>query len=615
MNDEISFDELQRDLKEYDLSAFRHDLLAGITVALLTLPQAMAYALLAGLPLACGLLSAVYSSLTAALFGSSRHLVVGPSNAIAILILSGTTEVLYTYYRDLTGPEREIIAVQILTQITFLAGSLQILAAWCRLGRLTQFVSQSVMVGYIAGTALAVIISQLFTLLGIPRMFGVHSLYENAVYLVTHLHYAQWTTVFVGLGSLGLLLVFKRTNTRIPIGLITFIIAGIVVDVLGISSYSGSSLLARLDLDEHILPNVQVVGDTGELHDIIPQIDFPFFNMHIINGILPVAFAIALLSVMDTTSVAKTIAASTGQRLCINQDIFGIGIGNLVSSFIGAMPVSGSPSRSNLNFRSGARTRFAAVFNALCVAMFVMALGFFVSRIPLAALAALVLVTATSIVNTRQFFFCLRATSSDALVLWSTLLACLFFSLDIAFYIGVALSFTLYLKKAAMPQLAEYEIDESGELRNIHPAEVHTPKVIRVIKIEGELFFGSADLFQSTLKAIAEDDTTTRVIILQLKNARDIDATTCFALDQLHRFLSGSGRYLIACGMTEHVWEVLASSGLVEQIGKDNLFVFEPQHPAQHMQKAVQRARELIQQPALKELPQEELPLAKEMTS
>jgi SulP family sulfate permease len=166
--------------------------------------------------------------------------------------------------------------------------------------------------------------------------------------------------------------------------------------------------------------------------------------------------------------------------------------------------------------------------------------------------------------------------------------------LDTAFYIGVVISITLYLKKAAIPQLIEYDIDESGELHNLDFCEIQEHKTIRVIKVEGELFFGAADLFQRTLKAFAEDDTSTRVIILQLKNARDIDATGCLALQQLCDYMKGSGRHLLACGITQQIWDVLSNSGMVEQLGKENLFIFDERHPHMYMLRAMHRAKAII---------------------
>jgi SulP family sulfate permease len=280
----------------------------------------------------------------------------------------------------------------------------------------------------------------------------------------------------------------------------------------------------------------------------------------------------------------------------------------MLSAFINGMCISGNTSRSSLNYNCGGQTRFAAIFSALIVAVFLYSLGGLVAHIPLASLAALLLYTAGTIVNPKQFFLCIKATGSDAFVLWLTMLSCIFLSLDVAFYIGVVISVTLYLKKAAVPHVREYEVGDDGELRHIDssdPRETH--KQIRVIKVEGELFFGAADLFQTTLKTIAEDDISTRVIILQLKNARDIDATACLALNQLHDYLIGSGRYLIACGLTWQSWEVLSASGMIEVIGKENLFVFDERHPHEFMQRALARARELTAfHPMLEHAPPEE---------
>lgn len=589
--EEISFRGLRRDLSSYSLDALKSDLSAGLSVSLLTVPQAMAYAMLAGLPLMVGLMASIYSAIISALCGSSRHLVSGPSNAIAILVQTGTAEILYTYFRGVTGAERDMLALQILTQLALLVGIFQILAAGFKLGRLTQFVSHSVITGYIAGAALAVVINQLYVFLGISRMPGVSSMYERGVYLITHLLDIHIPTALFGISSLIVLITLKRMDQRIPAAVImlAFAVLGTHLQSIPIFGHEmeGTSEALKLAL----------VGDNDSGLVVVPQLALPAFNPGIMNGLLPVAFAVALVSVMESVSVAKSIAASSGQRLSINQEIFGTGMGNLMSSIISGMPVTGSPSRSFLNFNNGAQTRFASVFNACFVVLFILIFGFFIEQIPLAALSALLLASAVNIVNWRQFFMCIKATRSDSFVLWTTLLSCLFFSLDIAFYIGIVLSITLYLKKAAMPQLVEYDFDEEGDLLNPCDPNLHEHQAIRLIKVEGELFFGAADLFQSTLKAIAEDDTSARVIILQLKNARDIDATVCLALHQLHDYLRGSGRYLIACGITMHIWEVLSDSGIVELIGKENLFLFDERNPHLYMQKALARAKYLAQRP------------------
>ena len=588
--DDISFLSLKKEFEGYSLETFRLDFSSAISLALLTVPQAMAYSLLAGLPLSTGMFAAIYSSVIASLFGSSRHLIVGPSNAIAILVQAGTAEILFTYYRGLEGPERDIAAMQILTQLCLLVSIFQVVAAGCKLGRLTQFVSHSVIVAYIAGTAIALIVNQLFTITGIPNTPGDDSLYVKGLYLATHLQEIHWPTAVIGGGCFLLLFGLRRWNKKIPGPLIALILSAVVVHFL--SSYSFGSILTEGAQQEY-WQKILVLGDTGSLSDLLPVFAFPHFDIGLLNHLLPFAFAVTLLNILETVSVAKTLAASSGQRLSVNQEIFGIGIGNLLSSFIMAMPVSGSASRSCINFAQGAKTRMAVILNSVIVAGIILIFGFLILHVPLAALSALLLISTANIVNPRQFFLCLKATSSDAFVLWITLISCIFLSLDVALYIGIVLSIILYLKKSAVPQLVEYDIDDSGELHNLDYSKSHEHKSIRVIKVEGELFFGAADLFQTTLKAIAEDDTSTKVIVLQLKNARDIDATVCLALQHLHEYLKGSNRYLIACGMTQQIWNVLSDSGLIQELGKENLFVFDERHPHLHMVKALKRARHL----------------------
>lgn len=603
MNSEnFSVSYLKNDLKSYNLNVLKNDLLAGCEVALLTVPQAIAYALVAGLPISTGLFAAVFSAIVAAIMGSSRYLIVGPINAIAILVQAGTADILYTYYRDAAGIQRDVYALEIMTQIALLAGVIQVLIAVFKLGRMTQFVSHSVVVGYLAGGALAVATNQLFTFAGIPSLPGVNSLYEKLAYFVSNVELINLPTFAIGIGSLVLLVGLKKMSKRIPSAAIMLLMSAGVCFAISMTS-----------LASYVEP-IALIGATSDAFEMIPYFSWPNFNLGIMNHMIAVAFAVALLSIIETTCSAKSIAANSGQGISISQEILSVGAANLVSSCTGSMPVSVSGSRSQLNLQSGAQTRFAAIFSAILVAAIVSYLGTLVNLIPLAALAALLFVTASTLINRKQLLLCVKSTSSDAFVLITTFLACVFFNLDIAFYIGVALSISLYLKKAAMPQLVEYEIQDNGDLRRLELSEAYLQKLIRVIKVEGELFFGSADIFYSTLKTLAEDDTTTRVILLQLKNARDIDATSCLALLQLYEYLEKAERHLVLCGMTHEMWDVMSNSGLVSAIGKDNLFIFDERSPLLYLQKAITRAKKLALMPP-KVLIKPELELALEQNA
>lgn len=589
--DDLSLAPLKQDLQGYSRDTLWKDLFSGLSVTLVALPQSMAFALVAGLPLSCGLVASIYGTLIAALFGSSRHLVVGPNNAIAILVQYATAGIMYTFFRGVEGVDRELIALQIVTQLSLFVGLFQIVAAVGKLGRLVQFVSHSVVVGYLVGTAAAVTITQMYHFLGLEPAPGFQSIFNRAVNVISQLHKIHWPTAMVGIGSLSLLALLIRLDKRIPAAVVTLIVSSMFVYFSGLTTGSEYSIFG---LDKERIGVISLVGDAGDLQEGLAYFSLPAFNAEVLSFLLPIAFAITLISILETSLVAKNVAAQTGQRLAVNQEILGLGLGNLISAFFAALPCSGSPTRSGMLVTNGGKTRFAAVFSALGVALVVYFFGSIVSRLPLASLSAILIYTAGRIVNRSQLLVCCKATYADAFVLVATLFSCLFFTLDVAFYIGIAMSIIFYLKKAAVPHFDEVTYDEVGRLGHINAAWRREKKEIRVINIQGELFFGAADLFQATLRSIAEDDSSTHVIILRLKNARDMDATACLALQQLYEHLRASGRHLLACGLSYQNWQVLCDSGVVEKIEKDNLFIFDERYPRHTLQYALIRAKELI---------------------
>lgn len=255
-----------------------------------------------------------------------------------------------------------------------------------------------------------------------------------------------------------------------------------------------------------------------------------------------------------------------------------------------------------MNVEIGAATRFAAFYSGLIVVVLVFCLGPMISMIPKASLAALLIAAAFRIVDLSQVRLCWKATRSDALVLVVTFLSCLFFSLPLAFYMGVALSIILYLRKAATPRVVEYIYHEStGEIRQATEEAKLFPYAIRLINVEGELFFGATDLFQYALRAIAEDDIATRVILLRLKHVHDLDATTALALRQLKDYLQQSGRSLVICSVPPHVLELLENVGLIDDLGRDNVILFDSRAPHAWLEQSLQRARYLLRHGVTKE--------------
>ncbi len=525
-------------------------------------------------------MSTIFGTGICALFGSSRHLVIGPNNTTVLLVQSATAAILYKYYPGLPDPMKGQIALQVMAALLLFVGLFQILSGVFKMGRVIQFASIPVVIGYILGSSFAISLEQLYNLIGIETVGEQVTLFEKMHDFVRHINDIHPPTALVGVVSLTVLFALRKIKLVVPASLAMILIVTPLVYLFHLQ-----------DIQDHTGRTLSIIGDQGRIEAVVPSLQLPIFEIRLLDSLLPVAFAIALISMLETTSIAKSVAANSGQRLRVNQELFGLGAANFFLAFFGALPASGSISRTQVNYESGGKTRFAAVFSAIFVAIAVAFFGTLIQYIPLSVLAALIMATAMRAVDRKQLGLCLRATHSDAFVLIMTFLSCIFFSLHIAFYIGVVLSIVLYLRKAASPEVIEYVYDEvTEELRPSLPSEKQLKKKIRIVNIEGELFFGAVDIFQSALKAIAEDDEDTRVFIIRLKHVRDIDATAATALKQLCDYLRKSGRYLVVASIPPSVWRVLENSRLVDYIGKDNLYLFDEQNPALSIEKALERA-------------------------
>ena len=556
------------ELKKYHIKYLRGDLIAALSVALMALPQAMAYAFLADLPTSAGIWAAVFGTLFTASFGKSRFLVSGTTNMVAILIQSGTSDILSTYFQGVTGTERDVLALQIVLQIVLIIGIFQIAAGLLRLGRLTQFTSRSVIVGYMAGAAVAIAITQLFPFFGIKESAGYHPVYQQAGYLIGHLATLHIPTTLLALGCLLLLIFFYRTSEKIPAAAIVFFLAGSVVALFKLASPAIEA------------EGVTILENIAPISYDLPRFTVPPIDFRLLTKLVPLAFAIMLLSVLEATAIGRNYTSSKEPPYNDNQEIFGLGVSNFLCAFFGAMPSSGSFSRSALNKASGAHTRFAAMMSGAFVLIFVLLFGSVVNRIPIAALSALMLFTAYTMVNFRHLLICLRATASDSFVVLVTFISSMIFTLDVALYIGVVLSIVLYLKQAAVPYVFEYAFNNVGKLRPLDEDEERPDPRICIVQTEGELFFGAADLLQTKLRDMAEDEAI-RVVIVQLLNTRYLDASVCLALRMVLRYLRGTERHLILSGVSPEVWKVLEESGLLHEIGEENCFPANEQLPSE----------------------------------
>ena len=576
--DELSLEPLIRDAQGYSFLKVRKDLVAAICVALLSVPQALAYSAVVGLPPMAAVVSMILGTAIAALLSSSSHLVVGPNNASCLLVQAAMVEVLQRLPGGADLLTRDSFSITLVATMTLLIGITQLLAAILSLGRLIQFVSHAVIVGYLAGAASAIMVGQLYPLSGLLCPDCAESLYQKIVYLATHFWDVRMETLGVGVFSMLVLTVLRRSRWKGPSSMTMLFLMTALVAFLGMGG------------------SVQLFG-CGDILFPSFSMQSPVLDLRLLNSLLPVSFAIALIGILEAHAIAKAMAVKTGQRVCGNQEAFALGCSNFFLSFFGGLPCSGSATRTVVNVEGGAVTRFSAFFSGCIVAAVFWALGPFISFIPRASLAALLIVTAARLIDVSQIRFCWRATKSDAVVLAATFLSCFFFSLPLAFYIGIASSIILYLRKASTPRVVECIYDEStGEVHRALEDEKREPRAIRVINVEGELFFGASDLFQQTMRAVSEEDKTTKVIVLRLKHAHDLDATAALALRQLKDYLRRNGCHLVVYSISLHAYEVLENSHLIEHLGKENVILFDPEDPHSSLTRSLSRAQELLGQ-------------------
>ncbi len=574
----ISFTPFKAEWKEYAFSYLRNDVWAALAVALMTIPQSIAYSLLAGLPPTAGLFAAIFGTIFAAALGSSRHLISGPSTGTAILIQTSIADILANYYETVTGAEKEILTLHILTQIVLIMGIIQIGAAFFNVSKLLQFVSRPVVLGYFAGITVAIVVTQLFYFTGIsPDQTPDTVLLKGWVFL-THLLQTHWPTALVGLFSFALLLFLRKSLKNWPDALIMLAGAAFFAHLLNL--WLGGPSIARL-------------GDYALAAEPIPDLTLPLIDFSLLNKVFPAAVAISFLAILEVFSISRNFAAKSGHQVQVNQDVFGLGISNALLSFLwGTLPASGSATRTSLSFRLQAKTRLAAILSGLFTGIIIFFCWPLVQHIPLASLAALLMLTVPALMNWQEIRLCFSATREDAWIFLITFFSCLIFSLDIAFFIGIVISIGTFLRKSSTPHLVEYAFNSKGRLSIVSPKDdVH--RKVRIIGIAGELYFASAEVFQSALQSVAEDRNV-QAIVLRLNNIYHMDASMCLAILRLYEGLKSSSRFLVISGLTEEVWHVFHRSGLVKQIGLDNLYFTDEGNPQFSTWKACLRAQDLI---------------------
>jgi SulP family sulfate permease len=560
-----------RELRRYSLAKLKADVVAAAMVAIVTIPQAIGFALVVGLPVEAVVATAIIGALFCALFSGSRHLVFGPTNTISIILAGALLSV-----RDvpLTALEKVLV-------IGFLMGIFQLAAGFFKLGTLTQFISRTVIVAYACAVAVLIGVGQIGNLFGIGAADDI-SLPGTVAHLAVSLGtlHINGMTAGVGVVSLLAMILLRRVRPNWPEGLIVIILSVAVSVGYGLGDFA-----------------VVLVRDGGEIAGGMPLfVGFPSnaTGLSLVPALTSVALAAAILGMLEAISITKSLAARSGQRVNPNQELLAMGAGNLAATAFGAMPGSSSFVRSAVCQQSGGATQLASMFASIMVLVVLAVTSGFINYIPIATLAAYLILVSVRLINWEQVRIVTRATNSDAIVFWLTLLSALFLKLDTAVYVGIGASLVLFLKKASAPSLVEYGFNEQGQLSQLDEPKDRAEAAISIVHVEGELFFGAADLFQDQVRYLAEDGGI-RVIVLRMKNARHLDATSVMSLLQLHESLQKARRHLLISGINPDVERVLKRSGAWAVIGPENIFPAEA-NLTMSTKRALQRAKALLKQ-------------------
>ena len=588
-SERVSLAPFLKDLKGYDFLKFRQDAWAAANVTVLAIAQGIAFAAIAGLPVVYGIICTAIAAFVAPLFAGSRHTILGPTNATAAVLFS-----FFSLHPDLASRATELMPLLVL-----LVGLIATAGAVFRVADLLQYVSRSVLVGYISGAGVLIVANQLKALLGVEAFLSddkSSTLASLLVGLVRAVPHTNWVSLVIGVTTLLIFVAFRRWRPSWPAFGIVLVISSALFGVLihsKIGPFAGVKTFVTFGMKELMPKMPHLIG-------------VEFFED--ISALISIAFALAFLACLENSLMAKTLASKTGDRTDANQDMLAVGMANLASAIAGGMPASGSLTRSMLNHESGARTRFASLVSGVYTMVFAVLIAAsvgwgapLIDYVPKAALAALVIALSFSLFNIRHIRICLRSTSDDAAVLIITFIATLLAPLHVAIFIGVAISITLFLRKASRPYLVEYDFNEAGELREMGEKRQRPIPAISIVHVEGDLFFGAAELFRTQIQRTVSDPAI-HVIILRLKNARHLDATSVMALEDLILFMRGRGLHLIVSGATREVYRVLKKSGILltlqdgcdRRAAESNIFLTNPQNPNLSTRAALKRAQQLL---------------------
>lgn len=548
-------------LRKYRLAYLRPDLVAGLTTALFTVPQAMAYALIAGFPPVLGIATAAAASIFGAAFGSSEFLINGPTNAISVMLAA---------YAGLFAAHGD--PVESIVLLTLMIGVLQIAAGFLRVGAFTRFVSESVLTGFTAGAGVYIVINQLPSFLGIdkaqlePTLWGWAPTFKCAVFdvlrVLQSLDAVRWVPLSLALATLTMLrgaqVIERRLKRRIPAAFMAVALVTTVVWLLGLDELAAEQ-------------RVRVVRDIQPLTRELPAAVLPAFDLERVRVLFGPSLAIGLMGAIEAIAIGKSLAVRAGHHFDASRQLMGEGLCNLGAGIVGGFASSGSFSRTAVNYEAGAVTRLSCISCGALTLLIVIAFAPAANLIPIAALAGTLVHVGIKLIDVVRLRGVFDATAGDRRVLLVTFTAVLFAEhLENALFAGIAVSVFYALRRAEGFKLRMLVETPEGSLREVAEHEPEHHAEVTVLNLQGELFFAAAEELQHELTRLLEE--SSRFIVLRVQEAYNLDATTAAAIGHVAARARQRGGRLLLCGVRPGMYGTFQRAGFLPQLGEDAIF-------------------------------------------
>lgn len=530
----------------YSRSDFIADAIAGLAVAIVALPLAMAIAIASNLPPERGLFTAIVAGFLISAHGGSRYQIGGPTAAFIVTVATVAMK---------HGYEGLVLA-------TIMAGIILMIMAFVRAGELIKFIPYPVIVGFTSGIALLIAFSQIRDFFGLSITMVPPDFIDKLYVYLAHLHETNFIAVFVALSSIGIILLAKRHIPRIPGPIIVVTLSALAVWVLG-------------------LPVETIESRFGAIPSMLPSPVWPEITFDKLRLLLPDAITIATLAAIESLLSAVVADGMTGTRHKSNAELLGQGVANIASGIFGGLPATGAIARTATNIKAGARTPVAGMMHAFWLFIFMLLLAPLIIKVPLAALAAILMVVAWNMSEIKHIREIMHAPRTDRIVLIVTFLLTVLVDLNFAIQAGIALASILFIDqmmKATQIRAVESEDDDPDSIQN-----KTIPKEVEVYEIQGPLFFGVAEKLLDTLALFEKPS---KVFILRMRYVPLIDAAGLHALEVLHERLHEKHTHLILSGVNPQVRKFIEKSHIDERIGKENI--------VDHIDKALARCNKFL---------------------